>query len=160
MPPHAGSQPGSVVGSITGGPVHGQVNVSGGFFGASHARLQAPVGAVGSADVGSKQGTHFSLAAQTSVGKSEALEATSGRQVDKQRPSTPAIELHDFGTKLPLDEMSGSGAQKPATLPLAVQALKSFCWAAGTKLAGTQCAPPQAGLHAANPAGSTSGGPS
>src|SRR5215831_7785988 len=114
------------------GPVHGQVSMNGGSLGMSQASVHAPVGVVGSVEVGSKQGTHFSPAPQTSVGKSWALLATSVRHVDRQRPSTPAIELHDFGTELPLDAMIGSGAQRPGAPPLAGHALKSACCAAGT----------------------------
>jgi hypothetical protein len=41
------------VGSITAGPVHGHVNVTGGRVGASQPIEQAPVGVVGVLDVGS-----------------------------------------------------------------------------------------------------------
>jgi hypothetical protein len=46
------SQAGSVVGSSSGGPVHGHVMMVGGCVGLSHPRLQAPVGAVGSVAIG------------------------------------------------------------------------------------------------------------
>ena len=51
-PPHVGEHPGNVAGSTTGGPFHGHINTTGGLAGASHDRLHAPVGAVGSAAVG------------------------------------------------------------------------------------------------------------
>jgi hypothetical protein len=52
-PAQVGLQPGKPAASITFGPVHGQVNVKGGWVGASHPSEHAPVGVVGEADVGS-----------------------------------------------------------------------------------------------------------
>jgi hypothetical protein len=52
-PAQAVSQAGRMLASITGGPVHGHVNVTGGRVGASQPIEQAPVGAVGVLDVGS-----------------------------------------------------------------------------------------------------------
>ena len=52
-PAHAGAHAGKTFGSTTGGPVHGHVRTVGGLAGLSHATEHAPVGAVGSAAVGS-----------------------------------------------------------------------------------------------------------
>jgi hypothetical protein len=124
-PPHAGLQAGNAFGSATAGPFHGHVKMSGGFFGWSHASEHAPVGAIGSLAVGSKQGAHFSFAAHTSVGKSAAFAATLGRQVLTQRPSAPAIDAQVFGTKLLADAMTWSGAQKPGAPSFPLHGLKS-----------------------------------
>ena len=67
-PPHDGEHEGNELGSTTGGPVHGHISTTGGFCGASHESVHAPVGAVGSCAVGLKQGAHFSPLAQTSFG--------------------------------------------------------------------------------------------
>src|SRR5438309_1675046 len=158
-PPHDGEHDGNVAGSTTGGPVHGHMSTTGGFCGASHASVHAPVGAVGSCAVGLKQGVHFSPSAQTSFGSCAASAATGGRHVDKQRPSAPATDVHDFGTKFPPVAMSLSGAHSPAAPPLAVHLSSSPCCAAGTLDAGRQCAPPHAGAHASSDVGSMSGGP-
>src|SRR5262245_39197702 len=78
----------------------------------------------------------------------------SGRHVDTQRPSAPAIEVHVGGTKWFAVEITGSGRHKP------FGQVASFArWSAGTKSVGTQCAPPHAGLHAGNVFGSATGGP-
>src|SRR6185312_137293 len=153
-PLHAGAQAGNDVGSTTGGPVHGHISTTGGFAGASHDSVHAPVGAVGSEAVGLKQGAHFSPAAHTSSGSCAASLPTGGRQVDRQRPSAPAIDVHDVGTNCPPDVINGSGTQKPP-----VQVCRSACSPAGTFAAGTQCAPLQAPSHAGNVDGSTTGGP-
>src|SRR6185369_3291303 len=153
-PPHDGEQPGNVAGSTTGGPVHGHMSTTGGLAGWSHERLHAPVGAVGSDAVGLKQGAHFSPSAHTSFGSCAASAAIGGRHVDKERPSAPAIDVHDFGTNLPPVEISGSGTQKPP-----VHVWSSACSDAGTFAAGTQCALLHAPSHAGKVDGSTTGGP-
>ena len=76
-----------------------------------------------------------------------------------QRPSAPATEVHDLGTKLPPVAISLSGVHSPATPPLAVQLSSRPCCAAGTLAAGRQWAPPHAGAQASNETGSSSGGP-
>ena len=63
-PPHDGEHDGKVAGSTTAGPVHGQTSTTGGLTGLSHDSVHAPVGAVGSAAVGLKQGAHFSPSLQ------------------------------------------------------------------------------------------------
>src|SRR5262249_4482089 len=153
-PEQAGAQAANFVGSMTGGPVHGQVRMSGGCAGWSQPMLHAPVGAVGSDEVGSKQGAQASLAPQTSLGRSAACSAICGMQVDMHRPSAPATDLQLFGTVSPPAAMIGSGARTPAE-----QAASSACSVGGTRSAGTQWAPPQAGLHEGRWAGSTTGGP-
>src|SRR5687768_3536442 len=80
---------------------------------ASQAIEQAPGGVLGSGAVGSKQGTHAWPTPQPRLGRNGAVCATSGRQVERQRPSAPAIERQVLGTQLLADEMIGSGAQKP-----------------------------------------------
>src|SRR5436305_477726 len=77
-PRQAGAQAGKVAGSVTGGPFHGHISMSGGCAGLSHASVQAPVGAVGSEAIGLKQGAHFSPAPHTSIGSCAACAATSG----------------------------------------------------------------------------------
>jgi len=44
-----------------------------------------------------KQGTQRSPVPHTSVGKSFCCDSTMGMQVERQRPSEPAIEVHAFG---------------------------------------------------------------
>src|SRR5438105_13118800 len=123
---------------MSGGPFHGQVMMVGGCDGLSQARLHAPVGSVGSAAVGLKQGTHFSPAPHTSLGRSDACDATAGKHTDVQRPSAPATEVQVLGTKLPPVLIRSSGAQKPEPPPEAVQGESSDCCAAGTTDAGRQ----------------------
>src|SRR5262245_31155181 len=112
-PPQMGSQAVKREGSITGGPVHGQARTSGGSLGSSQPMSQGPVGVLGSPDVGSKQGTQRSLAAQLSRGRKASLERTSGRLVERQRPSAPATERQLAGGAWPAEAISLSGVQKP-----------------------------------------------
>src|SRR6266566_3752370 len=98
-PAQAGLHDGKVDGSSTGGPVHGHVKTSGSCLGASQPSEHAPVGSVGVADVGSKQGAQIVPLAHVDCGKSLAFAAMSGRQVDTQRPSAPASDVHAGGTK-------------------------------------------------------------
>src|SRR6185503_4725698 len=86
--------------STTGGPVHGHESTTGGLVGASHAIEQAPVGFVGSAELGSKHGVQRSVASHVSWGKSVACAATAGKHVETQRPSAPATDVQVFGTAL------------------------------------------------------------
>src|SRR5438045_7769293 len=80
-----------------------------------------------------------------------------GRHSDKQRPSTPAIELHVLGTAQLSDEMSESGAQNPALAPLPHGASRACC-AGGISAAGKQCAPAQVGEQPSSLFGSTTAG--
>ena len=107
------SHAGSVLGSITGGPVHGHVRIVGGWAGMSQPSVQAPVAALGLDATGLKQGAHFSPAAHVLCGKREASPAIAGRHVERQRPSDPATEVHVGGTPLPAVEVMESGAQNP-----------------------------------------------
>ena len=150
----APSHAGNVDGSTTGGPVHGQLEHRGGCAGMSHASVHAPVGAVGSAAVGLKQGAHFSPSSQVSFGSCAACAATDGKHADTQRPSAPATEVHVLGTKFPPVAMSLSGAHSPAAPPLAVHVSSRPCCAAGTLDAGRQCAPPHAGAQSSSDVGS------
>jgi hypothetical protein len=154
VPSQAGLQDGKVDGSSTAGPAHGHVKTSGGFWAASQPSEQAPVGSIGVADVGSKQGAQIVPLGHVDCGRSLALAAMSGRQVDTQRPSAPASDVHVGGTKLLPVAMTGSGRQYPFGQ---VESLAR--WSAGTISADTQCAPPQAGLHGGNAVGSTTFGP-
>src|SRR5437016_3337570 len=74
-PPQVGAQAGKLAGLTTGGPLHGHEILVAGLAGLSHDRLHAPVGALGSAAVGLKQGAHFSPAAHTSCGSCAACDA-------------------------------------------------------------------------------------
>src|SRR5207244_12645912 len=65
-PAHAGVHGGKMPGSMTGGPEYGQFSSVGGLKGLSQAREHAPVGFVGSAATGSKQGAQRPSAAHTS----------------------------------------------------------------------------------------------
>ena len=121
--------------------------------------MHAPVGAVGSSAVGLKQGAHFSPSSQVSFGSCAACAATDGKQVDTQRPSAPATDVHVLGTKLPPVSISLSGAHSPAEPSLAVHVSRRPCCAAGTLDAGRQWAPPHAGAQSPNDVGSSSGGP-
>src|SRR5262245_39164151 len=67
-PPQVGLHPAKAVGLNTGGPFHGHWSSIGGCVGASHPKLQAPVGAVASDAVGSKQGMHRSPASHVLCG--------------------------------------------------------------------------------------------
>src|SRR5262245_60188584 len=93
-PPQVGLHAAKTVGSNTAGPVQGQVSRVGGLVGASQAKLQAPVAAVGLDAVGLKHGMHRSGAAHTLWG-SPTASATEGRQVERHRPSAPAIDTQD-----------------------------------------------------------------
>src|SRR4051812_29041811 len=121
--------------------------------------LHAPVGAVGSSAIGLKQGAHFSPASHTSTGSCDACAATDGKHVDTQRPSAPAIDTHDLGTKLPPVAISLSGAHNPSAPVLVVHLSSRPCCPAGTLADGRQCAPPHAGAQSPNEFGSSSGGP-
>ena len=111
---------------------------------------------MGSAASGSKQGAQRSPTAQPAVGRSAACAATNGRHVDKQRPSAPAIEVHELGTEVFAVAMMESGAQMPAP---SSQLANSDCWACGTSELAAQCAPAHAGEHAGREDGSMIGGP-
>src|SRR5262249_8808068 len=102
---------------------------------------------------------HFSPASQVSCGSCAACAATDGKQVDTQRPSAPATDVHDLGTKLPPVSISLSGAHNPAMPSLVVHLSRRPCCAEGTLDAGRQCAPPHAGAQSPNELGSSSGGP-
>src|SRR5499427_5170604 len=120
---------------------------------------QTPVGTVGSAAVGSKQGTHLSSAPHTSVGKRSPRSATAGMHWEMHRPSAPATDTHERGTKLPALSMKASGAHEPGTPPSETQLARRAWPVEGMSDCGTQCAPPQAGLHAGKIAGLSKGGP-
>ena len=119
-PAHAGLHAGNPLGSMMGGPVYGQEMTVGGFAGLSHASEHAPVGAVGSAETGLKQGAQRSSAAHTSCGKTSFSAWICGRHVERQRPSALAIDVHLVGRACPSDWMNVSGAQKPGA-PLLMQ---------------------------------------
>jgi hypothetical protein len=105
---------------------------------------------------GSVHGAHLCVAAQVDCA-SDGCAAMSGRQLDRQRPSAvvPANATQVGGSKFPAVEMMVSGAHNPS-----VQVARSDCSSTGTMPAGTQWAPPQAGLHAAKVLGLNTGGPS
>jgi len=88
------------------------VSVTGGCAGASQPSEHAPVGAVGVADVGSKQGTHFCPAVHVLCGRSGCA-ATDGKHVERHRPSAPAMDVHEAGLSWFADAMMKSGVQKP-----------------------------------------------
>ena len=153
-PPHAGEHAGNDAGSTTSAPFHGQVNITGGCFGESHATEHTPVGAEGSAAIGSKQGAQTSPSAHVAFGNTSASAATAGRQVEMQRPSAPATDVHVAGTPLPPLAMKLSGVQKPPS-----HAASCACCATGMSDEGTQRAPPHTGLQSGNTIGSIMGGP-
>src|SRR5262249_61656643 len=96
--------------------------------GSSHPLVPAPVGALKSVAVGSKQGTQRSSAAQPLLGRRSPFSALFGSQVGRHRPSAPAIDVQVFGMKCPAVAMNGSGAQKPVA-----QVARSGCRLVGTR---------------------------
>src|SRR5690606_19170351 len=97
----------------------------------SHAPVASPV-------CGSKQGTHTFDAPHVDCGSSAACSATAGRHGERQRPSRPATDSHVSGMNNPLVSMNMSGTHSW----LASHAASSLWNSAGTRLVGTQWAPP------------------
>src|SRR5438094_55163 len=105
--------------------------MSGGLAALSHATEHAPVGTVGSAAVGSKQGAHRSSSPHVALGSRSFLDATSGMHVDRHRPSEPATDVQAGGTPFPPVATSESGAQNPAAPSLLGHLVSCACCAAG-----------------------------
>jgi hypothetical protein len=86
------------------------VSVTGVRTGPSQPSEHAPVGVVGIFDVGSKQGTHFCADPHELSGR-RGCAATDGKQVERHRPSAPAIDVHEAGLSLFAEAMMKSGVQ-------------------------------------------------
>src|SRR5262249_12049733 len=100
---------------------------------------------------------HRSLAGHTPWGSQNAS-ATAGRQLERHRPSAPAIDTQDWGTPPPTAAMMGSGTHSPAPLSAVVQA-PGDSGRPGSSSVGTQWEPLQVGLHPAKTVGSNTAGP-
>src|SRR5262249_51110877 len=103
---------------------------------------------VGSPSVGLMHGAHRSSSAHDARGSASLFADTAGTQRLMQTPSRPPSEVHPGGFAPPL-LMSVSGGHKPVA-----QAEKNEWPAVGTCVAGTQCAPPHAGVQSGNVCGS------
>ena len=133
---------------MIGAPVYGHDKMVGGFFGASHARVHAPVAAFGSAAVGLKQGAQTVPVGQTSCGSRSASLAISGRHVERHRPSAPAIDVHAGGTPSPPDSVIVSARRTPPRRSSSYSSRAATAPTKGRATRGRQWAPLQAGLHA------------